>query len=207
MATVATLVAGGVGVALAYALAMGRFPGRRLVEAIASLPLTLPPTVLGYYLLVALGRSSPLGAWIEAATGSPLVFTWQGAVVAATVPSLPLVVRPARAAFEEVDPAVLEAARLDGGTRLQQILFILLPLGRRGITAGLALAFARALGDFGTTLMVAGNIPGRTQTMPIAIYDAVQAGHWDVATALAIVLSLVSVGLLVVIGRLGERPL
>lgn len=207
MATVATLLAGGMGVALAYALAMGRFPGRRLVEAIASLPLTLPPTVLGYYLLVALGRGSTLGAWIEAATGAPLVFTWQGAVVAATVPSLPLVVRPARAAFEEVDPAVLEAARIDGGSRLQQALFILLPLGRRGITAGLALAFARALGDFGTTLMVAGNIPGKTQTMPIAIYDAVQAGRWDAATALALVLSLVSVGLLVAIGRLGERVL
>lgn len=207
MATVATLAAGSLGVALAYALAMGRFPGRRLLEAIASLPLTLPPTVLGYYLLVVLGRGSTLGGWIEAVTGSPLVFTWQGAVVAATIPSLPLVVRPARAAFEDVDPAVLEAARIDGGSRLHQLLFILLPLGRRGITAGLALAFARALGDFGTTLMVAGNIPGKTQTMPIAIYDAVQAGRWDVATTLAVVLSLVSIGLLVGIGRLGERVL
>lgn len=205
VASLATLAAGVLGIACAYLLAMGRFRGRSVIEALTALPLTLPPTVLGYYLLVVLGRSSPVGQWIEAATGSPLVFTWQGAVVAATVPSFPFVVRTARAAFEDIDTATLEATRIDGCTRLQQFLLILLPLGRRGITAGVALAFARALGDFGATLMVAGNIPGRTQTMPIAIYDAVQAGRWETATALVIVLSVVSVGLLLAVGRLGER--
>jgi molybdate transport system permease protein len=182
-----------------------RFRGRGALEALTSLPLTLPPTVLGYYLLVALGRGSALGQWIEAVTGSPLVFTWQGAVIAAAVPSFPFVVRTARAAFEDVDAVLLEAARIDGSGRLQQFFLILLPLARRGITAGLALAFARALGDFGTTLMVAGNIPGRTQTMPIAIYDAVQAGRWETATTLVLILTIVSVSVLVVIGRLGER--
>lgn len=205
VAASATAVAGVAGVACAYLLAMGKFRGRGVLEALASLPLTLPPTVLGYYLLVALGRNSPLGRAVEAVSGSPLVFTWQGAVVAATVPSLPLVIRTARAAFADVDPAILEAVRLDGAGRVQQLTSILLPLGRRGITAGLALAFARAIGEFGTTLMVAGNIPGRTQTMPLAIYDAVEAGRWETATVLAVVLTSVSIVLLLTISWLGER--
>lgn len=205
VASSATVLAGLVGVAVAYLLATVRFPGRGLVEALTSLPITLPPTVLGYYLLVVLSRNRPLGMWVEATFGTPLVFTWQGAVVAAALPSLPLVVRTARAAFEDVDPQVLEAARLDGAGGLQQFLRILLPLGRRGVLAGVALAFARALGDFGTTLMVAGNIPGRTQTLPIALYDAVQAGRWDAATGLALLLSAVAVVVLAAVGRLGER--
>lgn len=205
VASSATVLAGLVGVAVAYLLATLRFPGRGLVEALTSLPITLPPTVLGYYLLVVLSRNRPLGMWVEATFGTPLVFTWQGAVVAAALPSLPLVVRTARAAFEDVDAQVLEAARLDGAGGLQQFLRILLPLGRRGVLAGVALAFARALGDFGTTLMVAGNIPGRTQTLPIALYDAVQAGRWDAATGLALLLSAVAVVVLAAVGRLGER--
>lgn len=205
VASSATALAGLVGVSVAYLLATVRFPGRGLVEALTSLPITLPPTVLGYYLLVVLSRNRPLGMWVEATFGTPLVFTWQGAVVAAALPSLPLVVRTARAAFEDVDPQVLEAARLDGAGGLQQFLRILLPLGRRGVLAGVALAFARALGDFGSTLMVAGNIPGRTQTLPIALYDAVQAGRWDAATGLALLLSAVAVVVLAAVGRLGER--
>ncbi len=205
VASSATVLAGLVGVAVAYLLATVRFPGRGLVEALTSLPITLPPTVLGYYLLVGLSRNRPLGMWVEATFGTPLVFTWQGAVVAAALPSLPLVVRTARGAFEDVDGQVLEAARLDGAGGLQQFLRILLPLGRRGVLAGIALAFARALGDFGTTLMVAGNIPGRTQTLPIALYDAVQAGRWDAATGLALLLSAVAVVVLAAVGRLGER--
>ncbi|MCS7234423.1 MAG: molybdate ABC transporter permease subunit [Armatimonadetes bacterium] len=205
MATAATLVAGVVGVGLAYVLAACRFPGRGVLEALTSLPLTLPPTVLGYYLLVLLGRRSPLGAWVESTFGVPLVFTWQGAVVAAAVPSLPLVVRTVRAAFAEVAAEVVEAARMDGAGWWHQFAYVLLPLARRGLAAGLSLAFARALGDFGTTLMVAGNIPGRTQTMPIALYDAVQAGRWDAAAALAAVLGAVAVAVVVAVGRLGER--
>ncbi len=203
VATLATFFAATGGVMLAYLLAEGRFPGRGAVESFITLPLILPPTVLGYYLLVAIGRQSVLGQMFERVTGASLVFTWQGAVVAALIPALPYVVRTARAAFEEIDLAVREASRIDGASRLQQFLRISVPLARRGITAGIALAFARALGEFGATLMVAGNIPGRTQTMPIAIYDAVQAGRWDVATLLVLVLSLVAIGILFLVGRLG----
>ncbi len=203
VATVAALAATLIGVLLAYALAEGRFEGRGFLESLTSLPLLLPPTVLGYYLLVSLGRQSLLGELVERVTGVPIVFTWQGAVIVATIPSFPYVVRTARAAFEEVETSVREAARIDGASRLQQLLFVLLPLAKRGIGAGVALAFARALGEFGATLMVAGNIPGRTQTMPLAIYDAVQAGRMDVASELVAVLSLVAIAILVVVGRLG----
>ncbi|MDR7521828.1 MAG: molybdate ABC transporter permease subunit [Armatimonadota bacterium] len=203
--SLATLLSGAVGIVLAYLLVAFKFPGRGVVEALTSLPLTLPPTVLGYYLLVLLGRRSSLGVWVESTLGVPLVFTWQGAVVAAAVPSLPLVVRTVRAAFAEVPVEVLEAARMDGAGWLHQFTNVLVPLARRGIVAGLSLGFARALGDFGTTLMVAGNIPGHTQTLPIALYDAVQAGRWDTASALALLLAAVAVGVLVAVGRLGER--
>ncbi len=203
VATVAALAATCIGVVLAYLLAESRFPGRGFLESVTSLPLLLPPTVLGYYLLVSLGRQSLVGQFIERVTGVPLVFTWQGAVIAAIVPSFPYVVRTARAAFEEVETSVREAARIDGASRLQQLVFVLLPLAKRGIAAGVALTFARALGEFGATLMVAGNIPGRTQTMPIAIYDAVQAGRMDVAGQLVVILSLVAVAILIVVGRLG----
>ncbi len=203
VATLATLAAAVAGTLLGYLLAEGRFSGRRILESVTALPLILPPTVLGYYLLVALGRRSAVGALFERVTGVPLVFTWQGAVVAAAVASFPYVVRTARAAFEDVDPSVREAARIDGASRSQQLLFVLLPLARRGIAAGVALAFARALGEFGATLMVAGNIPGRTQTMPIAIYDAVQSGQWGLASILVGVLTVIAVAALLLVSRLG----
>jgi molybdate transport system permease protein len=203
VATLATAAAALAGILLAYILAERRSRSRSVVESLTALPLLLPPTVLGYYLLVALGRESLLGSLFERLTGVPLVFTWQGAVVAAAVASFPYVVRTARSAFEEVESSVREAAHIDGATRVQQFLFVLLPLARRGIAAGVALAFARALGEFGATLMVAGNIPGRTQTMPIAIYDAVQAGRGEVATLLVAVLTLVALAVLLLVGRLG----
>jgi molybdate transport system permease protein len=203
VAMLATLAAATGGIVLGYLLAEGRFAGRSALESFLTLPLILPPTVLGYYLLVALGRQSALGQLIERTTGTPLVFTWQGAVVAATIPALPYVIRTARAAFEGIESSVREAARIDGTSRLQQFWSIALPLARRGITAGVTLAFARALGEFGATLMVAGNIPGRTQTMPIAIYDAVAAGRWEAATLMVLVLSAVAVIVLIIAGRLG----
>lgn len=203
VATLATVAAALAGTALALLLAEARFPGRNLVEGLTALPLILPPTVLGYYLLVTLGRRSPIGILVERLTGGPLVFTWQGAVIAAAVASVPYVVRAGRAALEEVDAAVREAARIDGASLLQQLVFVLLPLARRGLLAGVALAYARALGEFGATLMVAGNIPGRTRTMPIAIYDAVQAGQWDLAATLVAVLTAAAVGALALVGRLG----
>lgn len=205
VASLATLLATVLGTLLGFLLAEGRWRGRSLVESVVTLPLILPPTVLGFYLLVTLGRQSPVGAWIERVTGVSLVFTWQAAVVAATVPALPYVVRTARAAFEAVDPSIREAASIDGARALPRLLLILLPLARRGITAGVTLAFARALGEFGATLMVAGNIPGRTRTMPIAIYDAVQAGSYDLAGVLVAILTAVAVVVLLLAGRLGAQ--
>lgn len=205
VASLATLLSTVLGTLLGFLLAEGRWRGRSLVESLVTLPLILPPTVLGFYLLVTLGRQSPVGALIERVTGVPLVFTWQAAVVAATVPALPYVVRTARAAFEAVDPSIREAASIDGARALPRLLLILLPLARRGITAGVTLAFARALGEFGATLMVAGNIPGSTRTMPIAIYDAVQAGSYDLAGVLVAILTAVAVVVLLLAGRLGAQ--
>jgi molybdate transport system permease protein len=196
VAAIATAITTVLGVGGAYALARWRFPGRGLVEALASLPIVLPPTVLGYYLLVLIGRNSPIGRAWEAVTGGPLVFTWQAAVIAAAVASLPYCLRSATAAIAAVDVAYEEAARVAGlhGPRLA--FTVTLPLASRGIVAGISLAFARALGDFGTTLMVAGNIPGRTQTMPIAVYDRVQAFDYATAGVLAAVLAAVAITVL-----------
>ncbi len=206
VATIATVITTVVGISGAYLLARTRLPGRGLLEAIASLPIVLPPTVLGYYLLVTIGRDSPIGRGYEALFGRPLVFTWQAAVVAAAVASLPYCLRTVRAALEAVDPGYEEAARVAGlaGTRLA--LLVTLPLARRGVIAGIMLAFARALGDFGTTIMVAGNIPGRTQTMPIAVYDRVQAFDYATAGMMAAVLSSVAIVVLLVVRRL-ERSI
>lgn len=205
VASLATLLSTVLGTLLGFLLAEGRWRGRSFVESLVTLPLILPPTVLGFYLLVTLGRQSPIGAWIERVTGVPLVFTWQAAVVAATVPAIPYVVRTARAAFEAVDPSIREAASIDGARALSRLLLILLPLARRGIMAGVTLAFARALGEFGATLMVAGNIPGRTRTMPIAIYDAVQAGSFDLAGLMVAILTAVALVVLLAAGRLGAQ--
>lgn len=202
VATIATVITTIVGVGGAYALARARFPGRGLLETIASLPIVLPPTVLGYYLLVALGRRSPIGRAWEAATGSPLVFTWQAAVIAASVASLPYCLRTATAAIRAIDPVYEEAARVAGLNGARLALTVTLPLASRGILAGVSLAFARALGDFGTTLMVAGNIPGRTQTLPIAVYDSVQSFDDATAATLAAVLAVVAVSVLLAVRRL-----
>jgi molybdate transport system permease protein len=203
VSVLATVIAALAGIFLAYWLAESHAPGRGVLESLTALPLLLPPTVLGYYLLVSVGRATVLGSWFERVTGSPLVFTWRGAVAAAAVACFPYVVRTARAAFEDIDLSVREAARIDGASRAYLLVFLFLPLARRGILAGIALAFARALGEFGATLMVAGNIPGRTQTMPLAIYDAVQAGRLDAANALVLVLTAVAVVVLWLAGRLG----
>ena len=177
VASFATLFSIPIGLAIAIPLARGRFRGRSLLEGLTNLPLILPPTVLGYALLVALGRRTDLGRFYETATGHTLVFTWQGAVVAASLASLPLFVSHARVAIAAVDKEVLDAARIDGAGWGAMLRAVVLPLARPGILAGIALAFARALGDFGATLMVAGDTPGRTQTMPLAIYDAVLNGE------------------------------
>ncbi|MBX5491648.1 MAG: molybdate ABC transporter permease subunit [Chloroflexi bacterium] len=204
VAALATLLNLVLGVAAGWALARLRFPGHDVLGAAVAVPLVLPPTVLGYYLLVALGRGSPLGQALDA-LGWPLAFTWRGAVVAAAVASFPLMAQASRAAFEGVDQEIEQVARTLGRSELEIFWTLTLPLAWRGILAGAMLTFARALGDFGATLMVAGNIPGRTQTLPIAIYDAVQANNLDYAAVLVGVLTLFAVGLLLLVQRLGRR--
>lgn len=206
IASIATVLAAFVGVAVAALLANVRFPGRDLVEVLFTAPLVMPPTVLGYYVLVLLGRRSILGHAFEAITGTSIVFTVVGAVIAAVIGALPLVVKSSRTALEEIDPTLIFAARTRGATPVRAFLTIQLPLAARGIIAALMLAFARSLGDFGVTLMVAGNIPGRTQTASLAIYDAIEAHRESDAATMIIVLTAVCLGLLYAVGKLTSRP-
>ncbi|MFY3137839.1 molybdate ABC transporter permease subunit [Achromobacter xylosoxidans] len=197
----ATLLATVAGTAAAYGLSRWRWPGRDLLDAILTLPLVLPPTVLGYYLLVLLGRRGVLGERL-AEIGIELVFTWQGAVIAASVVAFPLVFKSARAAFENVDPQLESAARVLGVREAGVFFRVTLPLAARGIVAGVLLAFARALGEFGATLMIAGNLPGRTQTLSVAIYEAVQAGDDATANFLVLVTSITCIVVLLAAGKL-----
>jgi molybdate transport system permease protein len=202
VATFATLLALAMGIGMGYLLARRDFPGRDLLDAVCTLPMVMPPTVLGYYLIVVIGRRGWIGEWLWERFGITLMFTWQGAVLAASVVAFPLVFKSARAAFEGVEGQLEKAARTLGASEWRVFFRITLPLAWRGILAGTMLAFARALGEFGATLMVAGNIPGRTQTLSLAVYDAVQAGQDDLANFLVIVTSLVCVLILVASGRL-----
>ena len=190
------------GVAVGLLLARGRFPGRDLLDTMLTLPMVMPPTVLGYYLLVLIGRNGPLGAWLRETFGINLIFTWQGAVIAATIVSFPLVFKPARAAFEAVDGQLEQAARVLGIPEAAVFFRVTLQLAWRGILAGVLLAFARALGEFGATLMVAGSIPGKTQTLSVAVYEAVQAGQDDTANLLVLITSVVCIAVLLGAGRL-----
>jgi molybdate transport system permease protein len=205
VATIATLVAGMLGVGLATLLARGRFPGRDLIDVLVTAPMVLPPTVLGYYVLVAIGRRSAIGAAFESITGSAIVFTRTGAVVAATIGALPLIVKSARAALEAVDPTLINAARTLGAGPVRAFFTVHLPLASGGVLAGLMLGFARALGDFGVTLMVAGNIPGETQTAALAIYDAIQGNRETEAAGMIAVLTAVAVAVLYGVNKLGVR--
>jgi len=190
------------GIGIGYALARWRFVGRELLDALLTLPMVMPPTVLGYYLLVLVGTHGPLGAWLLQTFGLRLVFTWQGAVLAAMVVSFPLLFKGARAAFETVDAQLEDAARTLGVREAGVFFRVSLPLAWRGILAGLLLSFARAFGEFGATLMVAGSIPGRTQTLSIAVYEAVQAGQDDIANLLVALASITCVAVLLSAGRL-----
>ncbi|MEK6539454.1 MAG: molybdate ABC transporter permease subunit, partial [Deltaproteobacteria bacterium] len=190
-----------IGLGLAYLMARRGFWGKGVLDALIMQPLVIPPTVLGYYLLVLLGRSGPLGRFFEDKLGVSIVFTWKGAVIAAFVASLPLFVRPARAAIEGVDRNLENAARLLGKTEWEVLKTITIPLAWRGIVAGSVMAFARATGEFGATLMVAGNIPGLTQTLPIAIYDAVQMGNTKMANILVGIITLFSFSVLYFVNR------
>lgn len=202
VALLATLVAGAIGIALGWWMSQRRFAGKNVVDALLMLPMVLPPTVLGYYLIVLIGRNGVFGQYLDRWFGINLIFTWQGAVIAASLVSLPLIYKAARAAFEDVDGRFLHAARTLGAGEFEIFVRIALPLALRGIAAGLMLAFARAMGEFGATLMIAGNLPGKTQTLSIAIYDAVQSGNDAQALWLTLVISVVCVVVLVISGRL-----
>jgi molybdate transport system permease protein len=205
VAVAATALNALVGIPIAYALARRRFWGKGVVDLLVTLPLVLPPTVVGYYLIVLLGRRGVLGAPLYDLTGWTVTFTWYAAVIAATVMALPLLVRTVRAAIESVDRDLERAAYTLGRSELRTVLEVTLPLARNGILAGLVLAFARALGEFGATLMLAGNIPGRTQTVPLSIYTAVQTGESAEALGLVAVLTALSCLVLIAANRLGAR--
>lgn len=198
----ATLIALIFGAAFGYLLARKRFIGRELLDALLTLPMVMPPTVLGYYLLVIIGRNGIVGAWLQQHFGINLIFTWQAAVIAAAVVAFPLVLKGARAAFESIDMQLEQAARVLGLSAMAVFLRVTLPLAWRGVLGGALLAFARSMGEFGATLMVAGSIPGKTQTLSIAVYEAVQAGQDDHANLLVIITSLVCIAVLVAANKL-----
>jgi molybdate transport system permease protein len=198
LATAITLV---LGVPVAWTFGRRRFPGRDVLAALVITPLVLPPTVLGYYLLVLVGTRGPIGRVLDA-VGIELAFTWRGAVLAACVASIPLLIRAAQAGFEAVDPRLEAAARTLGRSEWSVFWTITLPLAWRSVLAGAVLAFCRAFGDFGITLMVAGSIPGRTQTLPLAIYDRVQANQMPEANTLSLLAAGLVVVLLLGLGRL-----
>jgi len=205
VASVATLLSAVLGLALGALLSNRRVPGRDLFDVLITTPMVLPPTVLGYYVLVGIGRRSAFGQLFESVTGGPIVFTVTGAIVAATIGSLPIVAKSARAALETVDPVYLGAAQTLGASASRSFFTVALPLASRGILAGIMLAFARALGDFGVTLMIAGDIPGETQTASLAIYDAIQGNREPEALGMILALTLFAVSTLYLVNRLTAR--
>ncbi|QOY37748.1 molybdate ABC transporter permease subunit [Anaerobacillus isosaccharinicus] len=205
VALTATLFTILIGLPIAYFLSRSKSKFADFLDTIITLPIVLPPTVLGYYLLVLLGRQSGIGRFLETHFNIMIVFTPTGAVLAAMIVSIPFLIKSAKAAFENIDPNIVNAARVLGRTELNIFMTVIIPLAWRGIVAGITLGFARALGDFGTTLMVAGSIPNKTMTMPIAIYDALLAGNRELANILVFIMTVVSLVVLFTINRLEKR--
>src|SRR5580692_3369396 len=205
VASFATVISLAISLYVAYLLASREWRGKEILDAVTTLPLVLPPTVLGYYLLVLFGRGSTLGRLYEWIFGAPLVFTWQAATLAALFHSTPLLIKFTRAAFESLDPSYERAARSLGASEWRVFSGVTVPLARRSILAAAALAFARSLGDFGITIMIAGNIPGRTQTIAVAIYDAVESGNGALARTLVLVISAVAISILYLTNWLERR--
>jgi molybdate transport system permease protein len=194
-----------IGLPIAYWIAYSRWRWKFLVEAIVALPIVLPPTVLGFYVLIALGPHSPLGRWWQALTGHTLAFTFEGLVIGSVIYSLPFAVQPFAAAFTSVDPRLLAASATLGASRLRTFIEIVLPLSISGVITGAALSFAHTMGEFGVVLMVGGNIPGVTRTVSIDIYDKVQAFDYASANVTALVLLLISFVILSVVYALNRR--
>ncbi|PYZ92015.1 molybdate ABC transporter permease subunit [Salipaludibacillus keqinensis] len=201
----ATILAIIIGLPIAYYLNRSKSRLSDIVDTIITLPIVLPPTVLGYYLLVLLGRNSPIGRFLEEYFGMTIVFTPTGAVIAALVVSIPFMIKSSKTAFASIQPEFIHSAEILGRTKLNIFFTIMMPLAWRGIVAGITLTFARALGDFGATLMIAGSIPNETMTMPIAIYDALLAGDRALANTLVLIMTFVSLTILYFINRLEKR--
>jgi len=193
VASTSTIIIAILGLALAYLLERVEFKGKNLLDAVVTVPMVLPPTVVGYYLILFFGRKGPLGKAIYQLTGISFSFTWEGAVLASTVVALPLMVKVSKAAIGSVDPDLIKVSYSLGKSEWETFIRIILPLAKGGIIAGMVLSFARALGEFGATLMIAGNIPGKTSTMPLAIYSAFEAGHDERAQIMALLLTLFSI--------------
>ena len=205
IATISTVFVTVLGILIAYVLAKREFTGKWLADVLVTLPLVLPPTVTGYILVILLGKNGVIGSVFTKITGSGILFTWQAAAIAAFVVSLPLMVKTATSAIGAVDRSVEEAACILGRSEFETALFITLPLAKKGIIAGCVLSFARAVGEFGATLMVAGNIQGKTSTMPLSIYGAYQVGNNELANLLVLILIAISLVTIAATSKLGER--
>jgi molybdate transport system permease protein len=192
VASVATVFIVIIGITVAYFLAQRNFRGKELIDILFTLPLVLPPTVTGYYLIILFGRKGYIGNVIYEWTGWTIMFTWYAAALASFVVALPLMIKTARAAIESVDKTLINASYTLGHSEFSTALKVILPLAKKGIIAGAVLSFARAIGEFGATLMIAGNIPGRTDTMPIAIYSLAAAGEWGKANVMVVILTVMS---------------
>jgi molybdate transport system permease protein len=195
-----------IGMPIAYWLTFSRWRWKFLAEAIVSLPIVLPPTVLGFYVLVALGSRSPLGRWWESLTGHTLAFTFEGLLIGSLIYSLPFAVQPFAASFGAVDLQLLRASASLGDSPLQTFLRVVLPLSKAGLITGFALSFAHTLGEFGVVLMVGGNIPGVTRTISIDIFDQVQSGNTAAANQTALLLLIISFIVLSMVYGLNRRP-
>jgi len=205
VASIATLFVMLIGIFTAYILAQKNFRGRELLDILFTLPLVMPPTVTGYYLILLFGRNGIVGSVIYRLTGWGIMFTWYAATLASFVVALPLMIKTTRAAIESVDPNLINASYTLGHSELETALKVILPLSKKGIIAGTILSFARALGEFGATLMVAGNIPGRTNTMPIAIYSLTSSGDWSKANVMVIFFTVISGIFLYIANRFSRR--
>lgn len=196
-----------VGVVVGYVLAMKRFYGKDVLDVVLTLPLVLPPTVTGYYLVVLLGRRGVLGSYLYDYCGWSLMFTWQAAAIASFVVSLPLMIKTAKASIEAVDRNLIYASYTLGHSEAVTAVRVVLPLSKKGLIAGAILAFARGLGEFGATLMIAGNIPGKTSTVPLTIYSLTASGDWQKANVLVLIFTILSALFLFAAGRLTKRIL
>jgi molybdate transport system permease protein len=205
VASVATLFIVVIGVFMGYLLARRNFEGRELLDVLITLPLVLPPTVTGYYLIVLFGRNGIIGGLIYAWTGWTIMFTWYAAALASFIVALPLMIKTSRAAIESVDRNLINASYTLGYSELQTAFRVILPLSKKGMLAGTVLSFARAIGEFGATLMLSGNIPGKTDTMPLAIYSAANNGEWSTAHLMVGLLTVFSGMLLYLANKYGGR--